>query len=235
MTSFHFVDTVPPLRPHRLAQRIAWLLVLSLLLAACQSAETPTTPEASPQAGTPQVVANQTPGALPTGVVEVDPLPPDQATAPVRLQIPSAGLDVPVTPMGWEVVTINNQRTTTWVVPDDAAGWHVNSAGAGALGNTIISGKQNGGDAVFAPLAVGRVNAGDEVHLVDSDGLIFVYRIREVTQPIPIAGASTEDVQQALSYMAQTETAQLTLITGWPDFTTTHRIFALCNFVGVLR
>jgi sortase (surface protein transpeptidase) len=120
-------------------------------------------------------------------------------------------------------------------VPENEAGWHVNSAGAGALGNTILSGRQTGGAAVFAPLALGRLTAGAEVHLTDADGIIYIYRIREVTDPIPIAGATTEDVQKALGYMAQTENSQLTLITGWPDFTTTHRIFALGDFVGVLR
>jgi len=29
--------------------------------------------------------------------------------------------------------------------------------------------------------------------------------------------------------------AQLTLVTGWPEFTTTHRFFAVADYVGVLR
>ena len=42
-------------------------------------------------------------------------------------------------------------------LPDGAAGWHSDSAGAGAAGNVIISGRQQGEDAVFAPLVLGLV------------------------------------------------------------------------------
>jgi len=52
---------------------------------------------------------------------------------------------------------------------------------------------------------------------------------------VPIIGATDEDKALAQSYVAQPEAdqvAQLTLITGWPDFTTTHRIFVVAQYVG---
>jgi sortase (surface protein transpeptidase) len=196
------------------------------LLTACQTGVV--TPTPAPDAA-----------ALPTSsqlaVVETAPLTPDQTTGPVRLQIPAINLDVPVIAVGWRLDVVNGVRTTVWDIPDDRAGWHMNSAGAGAAGNTIISGRQVSGAAVFAPLALGSVEAGQQVLLTDGDGIVFAYRINSVTPPIPITGATAEEEAQAAAYFAPTPTAQLTLVTGWPEFTTTHRVFAIAGFVGVLR
>jgi len=168
-------------------------------------------------------------------LVQIPPLEPDETTGPVRLQIPAINLDVPVIAMGWRLETVEGQRTTVWDVPTDEAGWHMNSAGAGGNGNTIISGRQVGGAAVFAPLALGSVSEEQEVLLTDGDGVVFVYRITEVTEPVPITGATPQQQAQAAAYFEPTDQAQLTLVTGWPEFTTTHRVFAVAEFVGVLR
>jgi hypothetical protein len=97
----------------------------------------------------------------------------------------------------------------------------------------VISGRQADGAAVFAPLALGAVAPDQEIFVTDGDGITFVYRITEVTPPIPVTGATPEEQAQAAAYFAPTDTARLTLATGWPEFTTTHRIFALADFVGV--
>ncbi len=177
-----------------------------------------------------------TSGTVPAGkVVEVDPLPLNQALPPVRMRIPALNLDLPVQPMGWRVVTAGDTRTTVWDVPENAVGWHVNSAGAGGAGNTVLSGRQADGGAVFKPLALGNIQPGQDVYLTDKDGLTFAYRITTVTDPIPITGATTEDQKRAAAYLGQTDKAKLTLVTGWPEFTTTHRVFALADFVGVMK
>jgi sortase (surface protein transpeptidase) len=168
-------------------------------------------------------------------VAEIDPLPLDQTTGPVRVQIPEIGLDAPIIAMGWRVAVENGERTTVWDVPLNVAGWHINSAGAGGLGNTVVSGRQVEGAAVFAPLALGSVAPGQEVLLTDGDGITFVYRMTEVTDPIPVTGATPDELARAATYFAPTNDARLTLVTGWPDFTTTHRIFAVAEFVGVVR
>jgi sortase (surface protein transpeptidase) len=210
------------------------LLMVALLLAACQSdEETPTpAPEAEEVA---EINAVNEEIAQSGNVTEIEPYPPDQTTGPVRLQIPEINLDVPVIAMGWRVEMDNGERATVWDVPLDEAGWHINSAGAGALGNTVISGRQVGGSAVFAPLALGSIARGQEVLLTDGDGITFVYRISDVTDPIPVTGATPDETARASAYFAPTENAQLTLVTGWPEFTTTHSVFATADFVGVLR
>jgi hypothetical protein len=166
-------------------------------------------------------------------VVAAEPLTPTQATPPVRLQIPQIGLDVPVESMGWAVVMVDGQRTTVWQSPEGAAGWHVNSAGAGGKGRTVISGRQTGEGQVFAPIALGSAQAGQTILLTGFDGVTYVYTVTEVTDPIPLAGATPEEEAEAAAFVEPTDEAQLVLISGWPDFTTTHRVFVIADFAGV--
>ena len=211
----------------------ALITMVCLTLVACSTAAPTPTPEAASSeataAGTPANAAS-------TGTVtEIDPYPLDQTTGPVRVQIPAIGLDAPIIAMGWRVAVVNGERTTVWDVPLEEAGWHINSAGAGGQGNVVVSGRQVAGAAVFAPLALGSVAPGQEVLLTDGDGIVFVYRIVEVTDPVPVTGATPDEIARAAEYFAPTEDARLTLVTGWPEFTTTHRIFAVAEFVGVMR
>lgn len=204
------------------------LLGMALFMAGCQSQPPVPTPEA--------MQSTPVDGPLLSGVVtEIDAYPPEQTTGPVRLQIPEIDLDIPVIAMGWRIDLVEGQRATVWDVPLDEAGWHINSVGAGGRGNTIISGRQTDGAAVFAPLALGAVVPEQQVLLTDGDGITFVYRITEVSNRVPIIGATAEESAQAALYFAPTTTAKLTLVTGWPDFTTTHRIFAVAEFEGLMR
>jgi len=201
---------------HGRATLSVFSLITLLLLLGCQPIQAPTpTPESS-----------ATPIEEPTATVEVP------AVIPVTLRIPDLALELPITEMGWVVTEANGQRTTEWIVPVETVGWHVNSAGAGGNGNTILSGHQATGSAVFAPLALGDIVVGQELQLVDAAGNVFVYTVNEISEPIAIVGATEEDNALAQTYVAPTDTAQLTLVTGWPDFTTTHRIFAVAEYVG---
>lgn len=218
------------------------LFALIFALAACSSSvATPTPTAANPTgeaaaSGSTEVNGANDEGRAARGVLtEIDPFPAEQTTGPVRVQIEEIGLDAPIIAMGWRVAFVEGERTTVWDLPLEEAGWHINSVGAGGLGNTIVSGRQVGGAAVFAPLALGSVAPGQEVLLTDGDGIVFVYRIVEVTDPIPVTGATPDELSRAEAYFAPTTTARLTLVTGWPEFTTTHRIFAVAEFVGVYR
>jgi hypothetical protein len=211
--------------------RLALALIGLGLLAGCQVIVLPV------PVGAPAPV-NATPVpqlSAPVTVEPLAPLPPGQALAPVQLSIPALGLNLPVTPMGWEVAEVDGRRTTRWILPDDAVGWHVNSVGAGGAGRVILSGHQVIGAAPLAPLAQGEVEPGQEIWLTDSDGVVFVYEVVEVSEPIVQAGATAEEEAAAAAYVAPTDQALLTLITGWPDFTTTHRVFAVAELVGIRR
>lgn len=165
---------------------------------------------------------------LPTQAEEPDGaarMTPDNA--PISITLPELGLEIPVTPMGWRVTEVNGQRTTEWVVPEAAAGWHRNSAAVGEPGNMIFSGHQAAGDAVFAFIAVGEASPGQEIIVTDADGEQVRYRVVQVSDPLPIDGASQQEQEQAAAYLAQDGTPRLTLITGWPAFTASHRVFVV--------
>ncbi|MEZ4719963.1 MAG: hypothetical protein R2851_28335 [Caldilineaceae bacterium] len=68
--------------------------------------------------------------------------------------------------------------------------------------------------------------------MTDDAERTFVYRITRISAPIPVTGADDALKRRGRLHIAPTETSVLTLLTGWPDFTTTHRIFAQAEFVG---
>ncbi len=182
----------------------------------------------------PAVEAAPTSSAVPV-IEAIEPLALDEALPPMALAIPDINLEVPVVAMGWRVAEVDGTRTTEWEVPYLEAGWHVNSAGAGAAGNTIISGHQVTGEAIFAPLALGEVAEGQEIVLTDEAGVAFSYRVVTVTEPIPATGATAEEKALAASYLEPADAPQVTLMTGWPDFTTTHYLFVVADFVGLRK
>lgn len=207
--------------PRKLLSRICIFLVASVFLIGCQSVSLGELAEQAAVAGA--TADSDTELTL--------PLAPEEAVPPTSMAIADLGLSLDIVPMGWVVTESNGQPITEWIVPTDAVGWHVNSAGAGAAGNLILSGHQIIGSAVFAPLALGDIAVGQEVTLTDADGTTFFYQIVEVSEPVPILGATAEDENMALSYLQPSESAILTMMTGWPDFTTTHRIFAVAELV----
>lgn len=212
--------------PHRLGYWLALASVLTIL-AACGVAAPPanvgTVPDESASGGAPAATAS----------FVMEPLPPDQTAPPVRLRMPALELDAAVEPMGWDVVMADGKETTQWIVPEDALGWQVNSIGAGGQGNLIIAGQQAVGDALLAPLALGEVEPGQEILVTDDEGLTFRYVVTEVSDPIPLAGASDDELAKEAAYVILDGDARLTLLTGWPDFTTTHRVFAVAEFAGL--
>lgn len=161
----------------------------------------------------------------------VDAQPALPGNPPVEIEIPALSLVIPVTPMGWESTEVDGQTTTRWVVPDEAAGWAPNSARAGDAGNVVIAGHQARGEAVFAAISLGEVELDQDIVLADETGNTFTYRVVEVSEPIPVLGATDAEIAQAAAYAAPTVDARLTLITGWPAATTTHRVFVVAELV----
>lgn len=227
---YHTPQTTP-IRP----LLFALLVMVAILFGACASPQ-----EAEPSSHlsaerAADEASTENAGSDTADFQATEPLPAAQALPPARISIPEAGLESPVEAMGWAVVNNGGQRTTRWIVPADAAGWHSNSVGAGASGNMILSGHQVQGDAVFVPLSLGDVAVGQHVLVEDEDGVVFVYRIVDLSDPIPVAGADAGEEEKALAYVEPSEDARLTLITGWPDFTTTHRVFAQAELLGVQK
>jgi sortase (surface protein transpeptidase) len=209
-----------------------FLLIAMLGLAGCA------TPAPLPPATSTPVTAGVTtptpavrsPSTGMASTVTTDTLPMD-LLPPVLLSIPEIDMEVTVSSMTWRVVETGGVRTTTWVLPESGAGWHPNSAGAGDNGNVVISGHQLLGDAPFAPIALGDIEEGQEILLTDADGEVFAYEVVEVTDPLPIPNDPVAEKAIAERYMAQTQVPTLTLISGWPDYSTTHRVIVIAQLV----
>lgn len=221
--------------------------LLVLLLAGCEPAPLPEAATSTPAPPTATPIPSPTPraaaqsGGQPSAgqtavqaapVQDTSPLAGDEALPPVRLAIPAIGLDVAVAPMSWRIADVQGKRTTVWVLPDSAAGWHPNSAGAGAAGNLVISGHQLLGDAPFAQIALGEMAVGQEILVTDGDERVFVYRVTEVGEPVAISDDLAAEEAFAAALTSQQGEPRLTLISGWPDFSSTHRIYVVAAFVG---
>lgn len=209
------------------------MFTIALALSACIAppiVESPAIPEETPTAVPEPEAVDDTADAT-TAVAELA----EARAVPAQLSMPELDLIAPVTPMGWRVAVVDDVETTVWIVPDASLGWQVNSAAPGENGNMIIAGHQALGDALLAPLALDEVTPGQEVLVTDDAGTIFRYQISEVSDPLPVTGASEDEDAQAAAYTALDGDARLTLISGWPDFTTTHRIFAVAEFVEAVE
>jgi sortase (surface protein transpeptidase) len=163
---------------------------------------------------------------------QIGATPADASSQPATLRIAELDMEVPVTPMAWKLALVENARTTVWTVPERAAGWMPNTAGVGEAGNMVIAGHQALGDAVFAPLALGEIAPGQTIAVTSKDGRTFDYKVVEVSAPVPVLGATAADNAQAAGYVAPSTTGRLTLVSGWPGDTTTHRIFVVADLVG---
>lgn len=235
--------------PTRRFIRLGFLLGLALLLcfalAACQAgslpgltgallqvARGPAMPPA-PMTPTPPAAAAGQP-ATATPVAAPDAVTDAGADAmPVALTIAAIDLGAEVTPMGWELVMDGDQITTRWVVPLETLGWAVNSAAAGEPGNVVILGHQALGDALLRPLALGEIAPGQEIRLQAAGGATYLYTVREVSPPIPAIGATADEIARSAAYLAPTADARLTLVSGWPADTTTHRVFVVAEYTGI--
>jgi hypothetical protein len=216
---------------------IGFLLLLSMaLLAACGTAPDMSTEvtASTPTPSTAQVEATSTPVvlAVTTSSTSTTLFPGVQnELAPVLIGIPGIDLSIDVGPMGWRIAEVDGERTTVWLLPDEGVGWHPNSAVLGANGNVVISGHQLFGDASFAALALGDVEIGQEVLLTSVNGDLFTYRVVEVSEPLPISRNFAQEQALAERYLAQTNEPTLTLIAGWPDYSSTHRIIVTAKLV----
>ena len=213
----------------------ATLLVAVLVLVGCATppAAPSTTVDTTPVATTTPAAEAETEASEESPAagarVTADEAP---ATSPVSLSIAEIDMSVAVSPMTWRVIETDGVRTTAWLLPQSGAGWHPNSAGAGGEGNVVISGHQLLGDAPFAPIALGDVAPGQEIVLTDAEGNSFTYVVTEVTDPLPIPDSLSEEQDLAAEYAAPTNVPSLTLISGWPDFSTTHRVIVRAELVS---
>lgn len=176
------------------------------------SSQLPASRGAEPQQ-TPAPRPTLTPFPTPAPTLAPPPTPTLQPSEPpTRIVAPAINLDAQVVPMTWEMVKHGNQMVPEWVVPENEAGWHVNSAPAGQIGNTVLSGHHNIYAKVFRYVV--DLEPGDEITLYAGDEA-YVYTVTE-KYILKEAGMPPEVRQKNAQWIAPTGDERLTLVTCWP-------------------
>jgi len=138
---------------------------------------------------------------------------PEPATEPpIRIVAPSIRLDVRVVNMSWKTTLRDDKKVSEWVVPKNAAGWHVNSALPGRAGNTVVSGHNNVEGEVFR--YVPDLEIGDKITL-HAGGKTYTYTVQE-KHLVKEADVSASERQKNAKWIAKTDDVRLTLVTCWP-------------------
>lgn len=143
---------------------------------------------------------------------------------PVHLAAPAIRLDTEVKPLGWRQVQEGDEEVSIWHMVDKAAGWHLNSAVPGQVGNAVISGHNNIGGSVFRNL--NRLQPGDEITVLTNVGTAVAYTVAEV-QIVPEKYASAAQRAANAQAISTTSDERLTLITCWPANSNTHRVIVV--------
>lgn len=152
--------------------RVLTATVVVLLLAGCSTAAPP------PLAPTPV----EAPKPAPTAVVDV-PVQSSALTAPVavatpvRIQVPSQEIDIPVEPVGVE-------DNGLMEIPSDifTAGWYEYGPNPGSkTGSTVITAHVDSFAQGLGPFAyLKQLTAGADVVVTNSDGVDFRYTVESV-------------------------------------------------------
>jgi sortase A len=183
-------------------------------------------PTATPPPSTP-VLPTVTP-ASPEGdlVPAATPVPPAEEP-PTRIVAPAVDMDAKVVSMGWEMVDRKGRMVSQWVVPQKAAGWHMNSALPGHGENVVVSGHHNIEGKVFRYVV--DLEPGDVITL-DADGRAYEYIVTE-KYILKEAGMPVDVRRTNAQWIMPTGDERLTLVTCWPYEWpgNTHRVIVVAR------
>ena len=186
--------------PVRRARGRHGLLVVAAMLAVgvtgCGSG--PTAPAAAPPAPATTVAATPTP-SVPAPLLMA-------ASVPVRVQIPSIGVDSPLIDLGL-------QDDGTMQVPAEGfpAGWFTGAPTPGEQGPAVLAGHVDWGGSPGVFWSLRDVAAGDEITVSRADGSTAVFRVTEV-------GQYSKDAFPTAAVYADLDHAGLRVITCGGEF-----------------
>jgi sortase A len=136
-----------------------------------------------------------------------------QSQAITHIVIPAIKLDSAVVEVGWDTISDSNgQSSLVWQVAQYAVGHHFTSANPGQPNNIVLSGHVGGYGKVFRNLDQLRPN--DQIMLM-SGAQIFTYVVQRQILVDEQYASPSEQIAN-LSYIDNTSSEILTLITCWP-------------------
>lgn len=143
-----------------------------------------------------------------------------------RLQIPALHLNAAIQEKGWHLAqNESGEQVSQWDEVEHAVGWHKNSARPASRGNVVMSGHNNIGGSVFGDLY--QLQGGETI-FVWKDNIRYAYVVDEITI-LPERYASVEERAITTSYIQNTDDHRLTLMTCWPPFSDSHRLFVVAH------
>jgi LPXTG-site transpeptidase (sortase) family protein len=136
-----------------------------------------------------------------------------QSQAITHIVIPAIALDSAVVEVGWDTISDSNgQSNLVWQVAQYAVGHHFTSANPGQPNNIVLSGHVGGYGKVFRNLNQLRPN--DQIMLM-SGARVFTYVVQRQILVDEQYASPSEQIAN-LSYIENTPSEILTLITCWP-------------------
>ena len=163
---------------------------------------------------------------------EIDSSSRSTENIPDRIIIPKINLDAPVEIAQAVTTEIEGKEYVQYLVPEKfAAGFHVNSAPLGEIGNTVISGHHNAYGEVFAKLYL--LEAGDILDLYSKDKLFEyvvsnVMILEEKDQPLDVRLENAR-------WILPSDDERVTLVTCWPHESNTHRLIVVAVPASSIR
>jgi LPXTG-site transpeptidase (sortase) family protein len=183
---------------------------------------------------TPQVQKNSaSPSPVQDGGTYLVPLSPRAKSTvqpepfiPDRIKVPAIGLDAPVVLTAFRLVNLGGKIFEQWQAPMYfAAGWLPTSAGLGVPGNTVLDGHHNVYGKVFERLI--DLNPGDSIQL-SSGNTVFQYIIID-KQILPEKDEPLSVRLENAHWLLPSDDERLTLVTCWPSWSNTHRLFIVAK------
>lgn len=164
------------------------------------------------------VSSSPTPAVQPTPRSTLAVTPTVAPAVPVRIVIPKISVNS-------RIVEIAARPDGAWSTAAYAVGHYVGTALLGQSGNMILSGHNNYEGEVFKRLS--ELAVGDKIQVYSADR---EYRYTVVnTAIIQWTGASQADRRRHLQYLLPTTDATLTLISCWPYWFYTHRVYIVAK------
>jgi sortase A len=109
--------------------------------------------------------------------------------------------------------------------PNRNVGWHNNSGRMGEGKNIVLNGHNNIYGGVFRRLYT--LKAGDEIRLGVGDRVV-TYRVEEVIRVLDRGRPIAERVQDA-HYIQPMDDDRLTLVSCWPEWDNSHRVYVIAR------
>ena len=155
------------------------------------------------------------------------PLLPAQSP-PDRIIVPTINLNAPIENVGWSVIKQNGSPVSAWMIPENAVGWHINSALPGHGGNVVLSGHHNLGGEVFRNLV--DLKPGDKI-IIQAGGRDYHYVVTDHFIVLE-RGAPDEQRHQNAKWIMPTVDERITMITCWPYVDNSHRLIVVAKPVS---